>query len=146
MSLKFYFSFGSNMDRNQMKKRTPNAKYVDVGFVDNYDLVFNRKGSYRPGGVASLIPKENSKAYGVVWEISSSELADMDRIEDPEAYERVQLLIKMNGGSEEMCEVYIAFPEGNLEADQPYLELIIDAAISAKLPEKWIDRIKTYRI
>lgn len=140
----FYFSFGSNMNRDQMKERTPNAEYVGVGIVKNHDLVFNRKGSYRPGGVSSIVPKNGVDVYGVVWKISHAELKEMDRIEDPEAYERVTKDVLVN---DELipCQTYISFPQGDIEADQPYLELIIDSAEAANLPGHWIERLKKYR-
>jgi hypothetical protein len=140
-----YFSFGSNMDREQLKKRTPQADYVGVGYVPDHDLVFNRKGSYRLGGVASIVPASGVRAYGVVWAISPEELAEMDRFEDPNAYERVQKTVITNDGKELLCNVYIAFPQGDIPADQPYLELIIKAAQTANLPCDWIERIKKYR-
>lgn len=146
MNSELYFAFGSNMDRDQMKKRTPRAEYIGVSFIPNHDLVFNRKGSYRPGGVASIIPKDGVNVYGVVWAISSEELLEMDRLEDPEAYERIQKNVITDDGEELTCHVYVAFPQGNIEADQDYLELIISAANSAKLPQHWIERIEQYRV
>jgi hypothetical protein len=145
MNSELYFSFGSNMDRAQMKKRTPLAEYVGIGHIPNHDLVFNRKGSYRPGGVASVVPKKGVDAYGVIWAISHDELKEMDRIEDPTAYERVQKTVVKEDGTEVVCNVYVAFPQGDIPADQPYLELIISAAKSAGLPEDWVARIKQYR-
>jgi gamma-glutamylcyclotransferase len=145
MNCVLYFAFGSNMDREQMNKRAPQAEYVGVGYVPDHDLVFNRKGSYRPGGVASIVPASGARAYGVVWAISPAELAEMDRIEDPRAYERVQKTVITTDGKELLCNVYIAFPQGDIPADQPYLELIIKAAQTASLPPEWIDRIKKYR-
>jgi gamma-glutamylcyclotransferase (GGCT)/AIG2-like uncharacterized protein YtfP len=145
MNSEYYFSFGSNMDHEQMKKRTPFAEYVGVGHIPDYDLVFNRKGSYRPGGVASVVPKNGMNAYGVVWAISLDELKEMDKIEDPQAYERIQKTVVKEDGTEMVCHVYVAFPQGDMEADQPYLELIIKAAESAGLPKTWIERLKKYR-
>lgn len=145
MNNELYFSFGSNMDRDQMKVRTPKAEYVGIGVIKNHDLVFNRRGSYRPGGVASIVPKNDSDVYGVVWSISHEELKEMDRIEDPTAYERVSKTVITNDGEELHCYVYISFPQGEIAADQPYLELIISAAKSAKLPSAWIDRLSHYR-
>jgi hypothetical protein len=141
-----YFSFGSNMDRAQMKERTPSAEYVGIGYVPDHDLVFNRKGTYRPGGVSSIVPKEGVNAYGVIWAISPEELEKMDRIEDPEAYERVLRTVIMEDGEEVKCNVYISFPQGDIPPDQPYLELVIKAAGSAGLPAHWVKRLKRYQV
>jgi hypothetical protein len=37
-------------------------------------------------------------------------------------------------GETAQCNVYVAFPQGDIAADQPYLVLIIAAAKSAGLP------------
>jgi hypothetical protein len=145
MTSELYFSFGSNMDRNQIKQRTPSAELVGIGYVPDHDLVFNRKGSYRPGGVASIVPSQGVKAYGVVWAISPSDLEKMDAIEDPQAYERVCKTVITEDGDELVCNVYVSFPQGDIAPDQPYLELIISAAEVAGLPEGWISRLKRYR-
>jgi len=128
-----------------MKKRTPSAEYVGIGHIPDHDIVFNRKGSYRPGGVASIVPKQGVNAYGVIWAIDPDELREMDRIEDPLAYERVQKAVIKEDGTEVLCNVYLTFPQGDVAADQPYLELIIQAAEHVGLPEDWIARIKKYR-
>ncbi len=146
MNSEFYFSFGSNMDHDQMKERTPMAECVGIGYVPNYDLVFNRIGSYRPGGVASIVPHAGINSYGVIWSISLNELQEMDRIEDPNAYERIKLDVVTQDGRILNCNVYVAFPQGEFAADQPYLEIIIAAAKSANLPDRWIERIMMYRV
>lgn len=145
MNSKLYFSFGSNMDRTQMKERTPSAEFVGIGYVPDHDLVFNRKGSYRPGGVASIVPSRGVNAYGVVWAISPRDLERMDAIEDPQAYKRVEKLVVTEGDEKLLCNVYVAFPEGDIAPDQPYLELMIQAAEAAGLPDGWIRRMKQYR-
>lgn len=145
MNSELYFSFGSNMDRDQMKKRTPNAEYVGIGYIPNHDLVFNRKGSYRPGGVSSVVPTQGINAYGVIWAISHDELDEMDRIEDPDAYRRIEKKVITENDEELVCQVYVSIPQGKIKADQPYLELIISAAKSANLPDYWITRLEQYR-
>jgi hypothetical protein len=145
MNTELYFSFGSNMDRDQMKKRTPSAEFVAIGHVPDHDLVFNRRGSYRPGGVASIVPCQGVDTYGVVWAVSPNELKKMDQIEDPKAYERVRKVVVTSNGDKLACNVYVAFPEGEIAPDQEYLELVIHAAEAAGLPESWIARIKRYR-
>jgi gamma-glutamylcyclotransferase (GGCT)/AIG2-like uncharacterized protein YtfP len=145
MGRDLYFAFGSNMDRTQMKKRTPSAEYVGIGRIPNHDLVFNRKGTYRPGGVASIEPRPGIDVYGVVWSLSELDLAEMDRIEDPRAYQRVRKRVIKDGGGKADCNVYVAFPQGNIAPDKAYLELIIAAAQSADLPSHWIERLMQFR-
>jgi hypothetical protein len=71
---------------------------------------------------------------GVIWALHKSDLDEMDRIEDPKAYRRVKKIVVNENGETAQCNVYVAFPQGDIAADQPYLVLIIAAAKSAGLP------------
>jgi hypothetical protein len=81
-------------------------------------------------------------SYGA---LHNSDLDEMDRIEDPKAYRRVKKIVVNENGETVQCNVYVAFPRGDIAADQPYLELIIAAAKSAGLPQHWIQRIEWFR-
>lgn len=143
-----YFAFGSNMSEPQMRERCPSAERVEVGFVPKYELVFNRKGSYRPGGVASIAPSDNPErsVYGIIWRLSTEDLQELDRIEDPNAYERVTINARSITGQTYKCQAYLAYPEADYVAPDPeYLKLLLHAAREAGLPERyvqWISRFK----
>ncbi len=143
-----YFSFGSNMSTPQMLERCPSAERVGIGVIRQYELVFNRKGSYRPGGVASIVPSENpdQNVFGVIWKISSEDLEGLDDIEDPSAYERVTIDVQLLGGQILPCQTYLAFPQAqHVTPDPHYLELLLDAAKAAALPPDYIDLISRFR-
>jgi len=140
-----YFAYGSNMDAEQMKERISASEYVGVGYLPDHELVFNRKGSYRPGGVASIVAKEGSTAYGVVWRMPSKVLPQLDQIEDPAAYERTEKTVHMLDGEKFESYVYVSFPQGDIDADPEYLEVIISAAEKINLPTSYIDDLKRHR-
>lgn len=143
-----YFAYGSNMSERQIKERCPSAKKISNGCAPGYELVFNRKGTYRPGGVASIekSPNPDSRVFGVIWALSKSDFDKLDAIEDPTAYERVTLPINDDNNKVIECEVYIAYPEeGEIVPDPDYLELLINSAIEAKLPEDYIKTISNFR-
>lgn len=136
-----YFAYGSNMSVAQMTKRCPSAAMVGLGRLPGFELVFNRKGSYRPGAVASIEPKRDQTAivHGVVWRISTEDLEELDRIEDPTAYYRRTLPIQLKDDGEVECEVYISFPNTtDLPPDPEYLTLIVTAAKEVGLPQPYI--------
>lgn len=140
-----YFSYGSNMDKNQMLERCPTAVYKGVGLLPRHRLVFNRKGTYRDGSVASVesnIDDDKSKVYGVVWEMTAKDLIEMDKIEDPLAYERVKTVIQCQG-SPLLCNMYVSIPESDPPPpDKEYVRLIVDAAKLAELPSGYIQSIR----
>lgn len=141
----YYFAYGSNMDEEQMTERCPTAERVDVAMLSDHALVFNRRGSYRPGGVASVAASPGDRVYGVLWRISSSDLEGLDETEDPDAYERRTDTIRGLDGTSWRGYVYEAIPEGTFEPDGEYLDLLVEAAQKASLPGPYIEGLKAHR-
>lgn len=137
-----YFAYGSNMATGQMRERCPSAQRVAVATLRDYELVFNRRGSYRPGGVASVAPVDGKRVYGVVWRISSSDLDRLDEVEDPDAYQRDMATVFGLDGSRWRAYLYEATPEGVFEPDRDYLELMVEAAVESGLPEEYVAELK----
>lgn len=138
----YYFAFGSNMQEAQMLDRCPSARRIDVGVLLDHMLVFNRRGSYRPGGVASVEGVRGERVYGVIYSLNPLDLEELDRREDPSAYRRTTEIIKALDGKEYACHVYKALPEGTFRPDAEYLSELVTAAEENQLPTKYIERLK----
>ena len=68
-----YFAYGSNLDLLQMKRRCPSSKLISKGSLSGYRLTFNRFSSGWGGGVADVIQAQDSKVWGLVFEISDTD-------------------------------------------------------------------------
>jgi len=142
----FYFAYGSNMCVEQMTTRCSSARIESLGFVEEFHLVFNRRGTYRDGGVASIVPQNKRRVYGVIWELSDSDMGRLDAIEDPVAYERETVKVtELSDSTTLKCETYIAFPQGTFSPDQAYLEIIISAAKYHVFPTDYIFELERFR-
>ena len=66
-----YFAYGSNMLFDQMRERCPSATFVCIAALEGYRLAFTRtaKGQWRGFGVADVIPEQDSRAWGAVFQI-----------------------------------------------------------------------------
>lgn len=116
--------------------------------MPNYKLVFNRKGTYRPGGVASIerSGEQESSMYGIIWRLCSQDLLELDRIEDPKAYERVPIEAQLLDGGTYECQTYPAYPEAtHVSPDPEYLDLLLQAAKPSGLPDDYVQRISRFR-
>ena len=142
----YYFAFGSNMDSKQMKQRCASAKYVGTGVLKNHEIVFNRKGTYRAGGVASVENKTGKDVYGVIWRINPIEFDQLDKTEDPKAYRRFSEEIYTLDGKAHNCNVYKAIPSGSFEPDEEYLILMLEAAKSNDLPDSYIEYLEHFKV
>ena len=66
MRRKLYIAYGSNLNKGQMARRCPTARYVGTGMVEGYELKF--KG--RPeGAYATIDPKKGGSVPVAIWEI-----------------------------------------------------------------------------
>jgi len=135
---RLYFAYGSNMDEDQMHERCPSAEKVGVAVLRDHRLVFNRRGSYRDGGVASVVPESGQRVYGVVWRIGAAEFERLDETEDATAYRRRIVATYGLDGSVWRTQLYQAIPEGEFPPDDAYVELLITAAEKAGLPPEYV--------
>ena len=86
----YYFSYGSNMDYKQMKKRCPDAKYFGVGFLQDYKLAFTRYSQKWESAVADVLVSPGDVVWGVIYILSSDDLEKLDRYEgQPSIYRRI---------------------------------------------------------
>jgi gamma-glutamylcyclotransferase (GGCT)/AIG2-like uncharacterized protein YtfP len=77
-----YFAYASNLNREQMRKRCPDAKPKFTATLPNYKLIFSGWSRELHGSTASIQPFRGSKVVGAVYEISEKDLQKLDRYED----------------------------------------------------------------
>jgi hypothetical protein len=95
-----YFAFGSNMDAAQMEERCPGARSLGLAILPGHRLVFRGPSSNRGGGVGSVDPWEGGEVIGLLWEITTQDVATLDRREGaPHWYQRVPARVVQVGGA-----------------------------------------------
>lgn len=87
---RFYVAYGSNMNKQQMGKRCPDARVVESGYLPDWRL--------RMPFYANIEPKRGDKVPVLVWEISDADERNLDRYEGyPHLYDKRELLLSVNG-------------------------------------------------
>lgn len=135
-----YFAYGSNMDLEQMKTRCPSGyNLLGLGLLKGWKFFINSRG------VANITQRENSKVYGLLFEISESCLESLDSCEGyPDTYDRQKLTILL-GDKEIKAWIYI---DGNFtRLGKPklnYLERIVETAEKFEFPEDYIKHLKSF--
>jgi gamma-glutamylcyclotransferase (GGCT)/AIG2-like uncharacterized protein YtfP len=113
-----YAAYGSNLNHDQMARRCPKAKFVGVGVLDRYRLVFR--------GVADI--EHSNKGYVPVglWEITGDCLMRLDAYEGyPNMYGRETVDIRM--GDKEVDAIIYYMNYGGYEApSESYFNAIKD--------------------
>ena len=65
------FSYGSNLNFEQMAYRCPEATVVGTAKLDGYELAFRR-------GYLTILPKEGTSVEGQIWSITDHDESQLD--------------------------------------------------------------------
>ena len=85
MTIIYYFAYGSNLHRLQMKRRCPSCRFVKKIILHNYSLTFRSKY-----GAADIEKKIDSKVYGALYLISKVAEKRLDVYEEyPTLYKKM---------------------------------------------------------
>jgi gamma-glutamylcyclotransferase (GGCT)/AIG2-like uncharacterized protein YtfP len=128
------------MKTERMIDRISSARVIGRAFLSNKRLVFNKK-SKDGSGKANIEDSRGDVVWGVLYEIDSSQLSQLDRIEG--GYNRVSVNVIMDNDEDVIAEVYVS----NRYTDNPipfdwYKKLMLQGAIEHGLPSEYIEYLK----
>jgi hypothetical protein len=79
-----YFSYGSNMDPSQIRRRCPSARFVTVALLPDHALTFPIRSPRRRCAAAGIVPAKGKSVWGVVFRITASR--DITALDQAEGY------------------------------------------------------------
>ncbi len=139
----WYFAYGSNMSRAQMRSRAGTILSERAARLENYELVFNKKAR---GGTATanVRPAVGKVVCGVLYQIPETAFRNLDRFESaPQHYRRIEVTVTDSAGNKYPAQVYIATKvEPGLRPASHYLKTILEGAGEHGLPEEYIGAVK----
>ena len=123
---KIYIAYGSNMDKNQMAHRCPEAKFIGTGMIHGYELLFKGSGS---GAYATIEPKKYGLVPAYIWLITEADEARLDRYEGfPTFYYKKEIEFEDENVEMQTGMAYIMHEERKLGAPtQEYFQVLADA-------------------
>lgn len=97
-----YFAYGSNLWRDQMRARCPDATLVGMGCLLGFRWIITQRG------YASIVASPGDVVYGCVYDISLTDEESLDRYEGVAEgrYYKEKVLVDV-AGSQECCMTYI---------------------------------------
>lgn len=136
------FCYGSNMERGRMSTRCPSAKFLSVGTLGDWQLVFNKK-SKDGSSKANLQHLVSAETWGVVWSIDPLDKPALDRAEGlGRGYEQIPVKVFSETLGEIGCLSYVALEQKYLESKLGphswYSDLVLLGAEQWNLPLEWI--------
>jgi len=121
-----YFAYASNLNKQQMRLRCPDAKAKLQAVLPNYKLIFTGWSREWKGATASIMPIRGERVMGGIYEISEKDLQRLDRFEDyPATYNRINVLVLDDSGQASKAVTYIKNRQSDEAKPSPeYLAII----------------------
>ncbi len=130
--MKKYFAYGSNMDAEQMARRCPQSIFQKKVTLLRYEFFINNRG------FASIRKKKDSQVWGIIYTITDSDEASLDRYEGyPEIYGKLDL-------PELKALCYVDSTKDNGLPRDGYLEKIIQASKLHGFPKEYIAELRRW--
>ena len=142
-----YFAYASNMERVQLKRRCPKAKFVAAAVLPEHELIFSGNSRMWGGGIADIREMVGKKVEGVLWEISESEQKALDEYEGyPDLYLRKEVQIRTSAGKLVTAFAYVmANPGREAAPSKPYKRLLISGAEEHGLSDEYVAFLESIR-
>ena len=139
-----YFGYGSNLWLDQMTRRCPESKFVGLGLLRGWKWFINNRG------YANVVRSPEDLTYGLVYEISPSDEASLDRSEGvPWAYTKETMEIELQlavSGKKSVVHGLVYIDERRVDEGKPREEYVhrmnmgINDAEARGLPRLYIDK------
>ena len=114
----WYFAYGSNMNWAQMQRRCPSSRYVSVGRLLDYHFGITRHSRLRGCGTANVFPAPGKEVWGIVYDITDSDLRVLDTFEDGYRRETLSIHPVADGCTPLQALVYVAAVEESVPCSQ----------------------------
>jgi gamma-glutamylcyclotransferase (GGCT)/AIG2-like uncharacterized protein YtfP len=143
----FYFAYGSNMERFQLKRLCPKAKFVAAAVLADYELSFFGNSTMWGGGIANIRERPGKTVEGVVWEISEAEQKALNEYEGyPALYLRKEIEVRSRAGKVITAFAYVMpNPGREMLPSKRYKQLLISGAEEHGLSDEYIDFLESIR-
>jgi gamma-glutamylcyclotransferase (GGCT)/AIG2-like uncharacterized protein YtfP len=137
--MRFYFSFGSNMDRGHMDRTCRGAEALGIARLDHHQFFI------ADAGYASIARKRGAAVYGVLWKVTVAHLAKLDAYESvPEGLYR-ETLIPVHPGERLLRALAYVASDPRPGLPKPgYQEGVVAAAREWQLPGEYVRELETF--
>jgi len=122
----YYFAYGSNLNRQQMRERCPDSKPAFTASLNHYKLIFAGWSRAWRGGTASIKPQRGEKVLGAIYDVPENDLRRLDKYEGhPETFNRLKVIVNTETGDPVAAFTYIRARQSEETKPAPqYLSLI----------------------
>ena len=149
-----YFAYASNLNPEQMRERCPEHLVVGLAALHDHTLVFPLYSNRWSGGVASISPHHGETVWGILYELTESDLRSLDGYEgfrgpgdQHNLYNRQHVTVELtrpDDGSiprRVRADVYVAHPSNPSPPTRRYMETLLQGARHHRLPDDYVAKL-----
>jgi gamma-glutamylcyclotransferase (GGCT)/AIG2-like uncharacterized protein YtfP len=124
-----------------MNCRCPDNKFTKRVYLDNYKFVYDGHSKNWEGAVANILKSADNSVWGGLYEISKSDLENLDRYEGfPNSYNKEELKVKDDQGNIYKAITYFRTGEKIGIPSDKYKKIIIDGAKDCNLSDNYVKK------
>lgn len=137
----YHFAYGSNLSHKQMNCRCSDNKFIKRAHLRNYKFVYDGRSSTWGRAVANILELADSIVWGGLYEISKSDLDNLDKYEGfPDSYDRKELKVEDDQGNIYKAITYFRIGEKIGIPSNEYKKIIFDGAKDCNLPDNYVKK------
>lgn len=140
-----YFSYGSFLDFETLKKHCSNAHFVSRAILPNWEIQFNFLSKTYDGGVTGIEPAIGRIVRGVIYDVPDEEMITLDKVEGvPEGiyFRQTIIVIDEQGNPIKAATYRTTNPKGPYKPRRKYLSFMIKGAKEHGLNEEYIKELE----
>jgi gamma-glutamylcyclotransferase (GGCT)/AIG2-like uncharacterized protein YtfP len=124
-----------------MNCRCQDNKFIKKVYLDNYKFVYDGYSNEWKGAVANILKSADSIVWGGLYEISKSDLDNLDKYEGfPDSYDRKELKVEDDHGNIYKAITYFRTGEKIGIPSNKYKKIVIDGAKDCNLPDSYVKK------
>ena len=131
------FFYGLFMDESLLAEKGIVPSEVCSGFIDGYGL--------RIGERATLVRQQDSRAYGVMMNISQSEAAELYAEDSVAGYLPEFVVVELMDGKQVEATCYNLSADNVSGINKKYAEALLDVATRLGFPGSYLEQIRQAR-
>ena len=135
-----YFAYTALVAPDRMTATAPGAEFSFIAHLPEWRLVFPMKNGAWDGGLPSARPDPGNTVWGVVFEISKSDLKALNNAEAEESREPATVeIMDRNGRRHEVTtHLHSGKTNGEYRPSSKYLTLMLAGGRHWSLPAGWL--------
>ncbi len=136
----YYFAYGSSLNHEQMNCTCPDNRFIKRACLYDYKFVYDgHSKNWEGGAVANISKSADNIVWGGLYEISKSDLANLNRREGyPKSYDRKELEVKDDQGNIYKAITYFRIGEKVGIPSNKYGKTVVNGAKDCDLPDDYV--------